>query len=65
MKYYLVRTMQDIFVISFITYIVYFAIEILFEGIISNYFDLNLLLILIIITGAALVFLRNKDGAPA
>ena len=45
------KTIQDIFYISLISYVVYFVLELLKQGLISNYFDLNLFLIWVIIFG--------------
>jgi len=46
----------DIFVISFLTYVVYLALEFIFEGFVSNYFDLNILLVLVIVSGFLVLF---------
>ena len=43
---------QDIFLISLITFIVYFGLELVAEGLVSNYFDLHILLGMIIVSGA-------------
>jgi len=51
---------NDIFYISLITYAVYFMLELLKEGLISNYFDLNLLLIFIIIFAILTIFFYDK-----
>lgn len=51
---------QDIFLISFLTFFIYLGLELRFEGIISNYFDLNILLLVMIISGAASAFGRRS-----
>ncbi|OIP56413.1 hypothetical protein CO134_00200 [Candidatus Kuenenbacteria bacterium CG_4_9_14_3_um_filter_39_14] len=51
---------NDIFYISLITYAVYFMLELLKEGLISNYFDLNLLLIFIIIFAILTIIFYDK-----
>lgn len=45
------KIINDIFYISLITCVVYFMLELLKEGLISNHFDLNLLLIWTIVFG--------------
>ena len=52
---------SDIFYISLITFVVYFVIELLKEGLISNYFDLNLLLIWTILFGIILIIFNTYD----
>ena len=51
MKNFLYKIVNDIFYISLITFVAFFVLELLKEGLISNYFDLNLLLICLIIFG--------------
>ena len=51
----------DIFYISLITYIVFFMLELLKEGLVSNYFDLNLLLIFIIIFATLTIIFKKYD----
>jgi len=54
------KLISDIFIISFITFVIYLGLELLFEGLISNYFDLNILLIVVFISGGVSVYLQNK-----
>lgn len=54
------KVISDIFIISFITFVIYLGLELLFEGLISNYFDLNILLIVVFISGGVSVYLQNK-----
>ena len=60
MKNIIKKLIPDIFYISLITYIVYFVLELLKEGLISNYFDLNLLLIWVIIFGILAIIFSDK-----
>ena len=60
MKLLLKKIIFDIFQISLITYLVYFVLELIKTGLISNYFDLNLLLIwTAIFGGLAIIIQRN------
>lgn len=52
---------NDIFYVSIITYAVYFMLELLKEGLISNYFDLNLLLIWTIVFGFLTIIFKKYD----
>ncbi|MFH1890581.1 MAG: hypothetical protein ABIJ91_03395 [Candidatus Kuenenbacteria bacterium] len=61
MKILLKKLTEDIFYISLITYIVYFVLELLKEGFISNYFDLNLFLIWTVVFGVLYSILRSKE----
>lgn len=49
------ETIKNLFQVGFITWIVFNILEYLKQGLISNYFDLNLLLIFWVISG--LIFL--------
>lgn len=55
---------SDVFYVAFFTYFVYLIGEILFEGLISNYFDLNKLLILVLFSGGLKFFsdLRSSQS---
>lgn len=55
------KFIHDIFCISLITWLVYFVLELLKEGLISNYFDLNLLLIFVIIVGVINIRVNYKQ----
>ena len=61
MKNFAKRLSQDIFLIATITFVVYFALELAFEGLISNYFDLNILIVVIIVSGGLKVYLEKKE----
>ncbi len=60
MKKFIQKLVPDILYISLITYIVYFVLELLKEGLISNYFDLNLFLIWIMIFGVLTSILKAQ-----
>jgi len=54
---YLVKTARLIFPTSVLTFVIYFVTEVFKTGLISNYFDLNFLLVLAILSGSiALLF---------
>jgi hypothetical protein len=55
------RLIEEIFYISLITFLVFFVLELLKEGLISNYFDLNLFLIWTIIFGILTIILKKYD----
>ncbi len=59
MQSILPKLIDDLFVISLITFVVYFGLEFLFEGLISNYFDLHILLLGTIVFGVVSVVLRR------
>ena len=54
------KLVEDIFYISLLTYGMYFILELFKEGLVSNYFDLNLLLLWIIIFGIVNMIINNK-----
>ncbi|OIO17263.1 hypothetical protein COV56_01480 [Candidatus Kuenenbacteria bacterium CG11_big_fil_rev_8_21_14_0_20_37_9] len=53
---------DDIFYISLLTWVIYFILELLKEGLVSNYFDLNLLLIFVIVFAIINSFLNYDFG---
>jgi len=57
---YIVRTSILTFKASIITFVVYFLLEQFKIGIISNYFDLNILIVLAIISGVFIVFFADE-----
>jgi len=56
---YLIRVLWLIFTVSTLTFIGYFILEYLKIGLISNYFDLNILLVVSIISGFFLIILNE------
>ncbi|MBU1131430.1 hypothetical protein KJ840_04825 [Patescibacteria group bacterium] len=57
---YLIKSCGLIFKASAITFVVYFSLEQFKTGLISNYFDLNILLILAIITGLLFIWFPQE-----
>lgn len=45
------KLIEDVFYISLLSWVIYFILELVKEGLISNYFDLNLFLIWVILFG--------------
>lgn len=54
------QLISDIFYISLITYVVYFVVELIKEGLVSNYFDLNLLLLWTVIFAILEIIINKK-----
>lgn len=61
MKLIWIKIIEDLFYIALLTWVIYFILEMMIEGLISNYFDLNLLLIAVIGLGTLNVFLKSKN----
>ncbi|MBU1037213.1 hypothetical protein KKF32_04250 [Patescibacteria group bacterium] len=59
--WYIVNISKVIFNVSFITFVIYFIIEHFKVGLISNYFDLNSLLILACLSGIIVIFFNEKE----
>ncbi len=53
------KFIADIFYISLITYLAYFVLELIKTGLVSNYFDLNLLLLWVIAFGILTLLLQR------
>ncbi|HOZ36951.1 MAG TPA: hypothetical protein PLR18_03950 [bacterium] len=62
MKEFLKKLTNDLFYISLLTWLIYFVVELLKEGLVSNYFDLNLLLIFVVILGAVNIFVNCRQN---
>jgi len=60
---YIIKTSKVIFIVSVITFIVYFSLEQFKTGVVSNYFDLNILLVLAIITGILVLLFAEDAGS--
>jgi len=56
------KILYDLFYIVLITYLVYFVLELVKEGLISNYFDLNLLLIFVVILGTVNIIINYRQN---
>jgi len=61
---YIIKTCRFLFPVSVITFIVYFILENIKTGLISNYFDLNKLLLLAIVSGSFLIFFDQRNKNP-
>ena len=62
MKILILKIINDTFYLALITFIVYFVLELIKPGLISNYFDLNLLLIITIILGILITITKKYDS---
>ncbi len=58
MRAFIKKLIPDIFYISTITYLVYFVLELIKTGLISNYFDLNLLLLWTLFFGFLTIIIK-------
>lgn len=63
LSFYIIKTSKLIFKVSVITFITYFLLEQFKTGLISNYFDLNILLILAIIMGILLLLFSKENDS--
>jgi len=61
--FYFKKIIEDTFYLSLLTWLIYFILELGKEGLISNYFDLNLLLLWTIGFGVAQAGLNIKTDA--
>lgn len=52
---------RDLFVISLSTFIVYFFADLLKPGLVTNYINLNVLLLFVIGSGIATVLLTSRE----
>ena len=58
MRAFIKKFIPDIFYISTITYLAYFVLELIKTGLISNYFDLNLLLLWTLLFGFLTIIIK-------
>ena len=58
---FLVKTSQTFFYVSAFTWLVYFALENFKTGLISNYFDLNLLLVFTLTSGLVIIIFQDES----
>ncbi len=56
------RIAHDVFVIALVTFVVYFFADIIKPGLVTNYINLNALLLFVIASGIATV-LTNDTGS--
>jgi len=61
LKYYFLKIINDILVTSLLTFVIFLALENLKTGLITNYFDLNLLLIIAAGCVIILILFDNND----
>jgi hypothetical protein len=54
----MINTINKIFIGSLIFFLVFFALELVKEGFVSNYFDLNIILMIVVVSG--IISLFNK-----
>jgi len=59
MPTFLKKLINDLFSLSLLTWLVYFVLELIKEGLVSNYFDLNLLLIFVLIIGVINIIINH------
>ncbi len=57
----IIRLSHYIFLISSLTFFLYLVLEFFFEGLISNYFDLHILLIVVVVSGIVPLVLGRKE----
>ncbi len=60
--WYTVKISRVVFNVSLITFIFYFALENFKTGLISNYFDMNLLLVSAIFSGIIILIFQEKKA---
>lgn len=58
---FIIAVIKDIFVVSFITFVVFFILELVRPGFVSNYISFILLLIIPLISGTILVLIKQYD----
>ena len=52
--------LEDAFGVIFVSYVVFFGLEFLLEGFVSNNFDLNILLVGLVVVGFLSLWSKNK-----
>lgn len=58
---YIRQIIHDVFVVALVTFIVYFFADLLKPGFVTNYINLNMLLLFVIASGIATILLTG-DG---
>jgi hypothetical protein len=53
------KVINRIFIFSLIFFFVFFALELVKEGFVSNYFDLNVVLLAVIVLGVASLIIKS------
>lgn len=64
-KRFLAILVKDIFIISFITYIVLFILEWYKTGLVTNYFNINIVLIICLISGIITSLVFKSDSGKS
>lgn len=49
---------KEIFLFSLVCFLIFFGLELIKEGFVSNYFDLNIVLVVTLITGFILLIIN-------
>jgi len=63
MRYHILNIIiKELFYILSIALIIFFAMELVFKGMVSSYFNLNFLLLLWLVNGIILLIGFNKDN---
>jgi len=61
LKEFSLKILHDLFNISLVTLVIYFIIEIFKPGFVTNYLNLNIFLLLVILTGIIEVIINKKS----
>ena len=64
MKEFFIRLTHDVFVISLVTFIVYFFADVIKPGLVTNYINLNMLLLFVIASGIGAVLTPLEARCP-
>ncbi|NMC51648.1 hypothetical protein GYA54_02900 [Candidatus Kuenenbacteria bacterium] len=62
MREFFKKLINALFYISLLIWLVYFVLELLKEGLVSNYFDLNLLLLSVIVIGVINIMINYSSN---
>lgn len=60
MKKVLIIILEDILNAWFLAYLSFFVLELIKEGVVSNYFDLNALLVFLVLLGVLVVVIKKR-----
>jgi hypothetical protein len=59
-KQLILKITKDIFIISFVTFVVFFLLESLERGFVTNYINVNVLLVICFLSGLISIILRDR-----
>ncbi len=62
LKIFLENLAKDIFYISFVSYLFFLAADLLVPGFVSNFFNLNIILIISTVFGIITLIIHNKNN---